>query len=127
MFSFLKKAEKKKLFRELKIRVLVIDGEENILELLTRKLARHGIVVKNFERGAEYDYDFSFWTRDNNPGVPIRWGVRLILRSKNPSPDNDRTGDVGDEIIRRPFYTADEFSDFVAQWIIERLKSLLQA
>lgn len=96
------------------VSILTIEGEENIFALLEEKLSRYGITVVQDGEGSP-THAFSFWTREQNVGFPIRWGVRLILRASNGA-------EIGDQILDQPFLTEENFAAFVATWIVERLK-----
>ena len=99
-------------FPGVKLGALLIEGEEKIQALLKEKLNRHGITTVPYKE--ESSYRFSFWTLEN-PGIPIRQGVRLILRS----PDDEI---IGDTFSTLPFYSEDAFTSYVSQWIVGCLK-----
>lgn len=105
-------------FPEVKMGLLTIEGEEKILDLLTNGLARHGIAVTSDKEFMTHY--FSFWTRDSNPGVPIRSGVRLMINAGRMDVAGGKI--VGDEIVNRSFMEAEDFASFVTRWIVSRLK-----
>ncbi len=102
--------------------VKIFTGGEETFVLLQEQLALYGITV--VPDGEEADYDFEFWTREVSPGFPIRWGVRLILKSQNPPPETERIGDVGDEVFSLPFFDALQFTAFITVWILDRLRKV---